>query len=62
MGKTARMVLKIVGASLALAAFICILIGSWSELMAGAAKLKKKLNPKTEPNEYDDYVDEELCC
>ena len=32
MSKTARMVMKIIGASLALAAFICLLIGGWHDL------------------------------
>ena len=33
MGKTARMVMKIIGASLALAAVICLLIGGWHDLV-----------------------------
>ena len=32
MSKTARMVMKIIGASLAFAAFVCLLIGGWHDL------------------------------
>ena len=57
MGKTARMVMKIVGAGLALAAFVCLLIGSWNDLMEGADRVKSRFGKKSE---YDDYDDEEL--
>ncbi len=59
MGKTARMVMKIVGASLALAAVICLLIGGWHDLSVGLAGLKSRFGKKT-ASEYDDYADEEL--
>ena len=45
MSKTARMVMKIVGASLAFAAFVCL--------------LKKRLTQRF-GSEYDDYADDEL--
>ena len=35
MNKTASMVLKIIGASLAFAAVICLLIGGWHDLSVG---------------------------
>jgi len=59
MGKTARMVMKIVGASLALAAVICLLIGGWHDLSVGVEGLKNRLGKK-QSSEYDDYADEEL--
>jgi len=59
MSKTARMVMKIVGASLALAAFVCLLIGGWHDLNVGCCGLKKRLNKKF-GSEYDDYDDEQL--
>ncbi len=59
MSKTARMVMKIIGASLALAAFICLLIGGWHDLSVGCAGMKKRMCQK-HGSEYDDYADEEL--
>ena len=59
MSKTARMVIKIVGASLALAVFVCLLIGGWHDLSVGCCGLKKRLNKKF-GSEYDDYDDEQL--
>ena len=35
MSKTASMVMKIIGASLAFAAFVCLLIGGWHDLSVG---------------------------
>jgi hypothetical protein len=49
--KTARFVLKIVGASLSLAGAICLLIGFWDKLFADLAKCGGR------PKEYDDYAD-----
>ena len=46
MSKTARMVMKIVGASLAFAAFVC-------------CGMKKRLTQRF-GSEYDDYADDEL--
>ena len=59
MGKTARMVMKIVGASLALAAVVCLLIGGWHDLRVGFSGMKKRLRCKF-GSEYSDYADEEL--
>ena len=59
MSKTAQMVMKIVGASLALAALICLLIGGWHDLSVGCCGMKKRLNKRFR-SEYDDYADEEL--
>ena len=59
MNKTASMVLKIIGASLAFAAVICLLIGGWQDLSVGYSGRKKRLARKF-GSEYDDYADEEL--
>ena len=59
MGKTARMVMKIVGASLALAAIICLLIGGWHDLKVAFEGLKSRI-PGKRSSEYDDYNDDEL--
>ena len=59
MSKTARMVMKIIGASLAFAAFVCLLIGGWHDLSVCACGLKKRLCNKCNP-EYQDYADEDL--
>ena len=60
MSKTARMVMKIVGASLALAAFVCLLIGGWHDLTVGCCGLKSRVKQKFASDEYEDYADEEL--
>ena len=59
MNKTASMVLKIIGASLAFAAVVCLLIGGWHDLAVGCSGIKKRLTRKF-GSEYDDYADEEL--
>lgn len=59
MSKTAQMVMKIIGAGLALAAFICLLIGGWHDLSVGYCGMKKRLAQKF-GSEFDDYNDEEL--
>ena len=59
MNKTASMVLKIIGASLAFAAVVCLLIGGWHDLAVGCSDIKKRLTRKF-GSEYDDYADEEL--
>ena len=59
MNKTASMVLKIIGASLAFAAVVCLLIGGWHDLAVGCSGIKKRLTRKL-GSEYDDYADEEL--
>ena len=60
MNNTARLVMKIIAASLALAAIVCLLIGTWDDLSAGACKLKARLSKKKPDSEYDDYADDEL--
>ncbi len=57
MSKTASMVMKIIGASLALAAVVCLLIGGWHDLATGLCGMKKRMGARSE---YDDYEDEEL--
>ena len=47
MSKTARMVMKIIGASLAFAAFVCLLIGGWHDLSVGYCGMKKRLCKNT---------------
>ncbi|WP_295763038.1 hypothetical protein [uncultured Oscillibacter sp.] len=59
MSKTASMVMKIIGASLAFAAFVCLLIGGWHDLSVGCCGVKNRLR-KRFSSEYDDYADEEL--
>ena len=59
MSKTARLVMKIIGASLAFAAVICLLIGGWHDLAVAGHGIKKRLTRKFGA-EYDDYDDEEL--
>ena len=57
MGKTASLVLKIVGWSLALAAAVCLVLGGWSELTACFKKVKGRA---CKSEEYKDYDDEAL--
>ena len=59
MSKTARTVMKIIGASLALAAFICLLIGGWHDLKVGLCGAKNHLKRRLSA-EYDDYADDEM--
>ena len=59
MNNTARMVMKIIGASLAFAAVVCLLIGGWHDLSVAGSGMKKSLKRKR-GSEYDDYNDEEL--
>ena len=59
MSKTARMVMKIIGASLAFAAVVCLLIGGWHDLSVAGSGIKKILSLNFS-SEYDDYDDEEL--
>ena len=58
MSKTARLVLKIVGASLAFAACVCLIIGGWHDLSVGYSGLRNSWSRKFS-SEYDDYDDEE---
>ena len=59
MSKTVSLIITIIGASLAFAAFVCLLIGGWHDLSVGCAGVKKRLTQKF-GSEYDDYADEEL--
>ena len=61
-GSTWRFVLKIVGASLALAGVICLVIGYWDKLMAGGAAVGKAVASKRgcRCSEFDDYDDAQL--
>ena len=59
MSRTASMVMKIIGASLAFAAFVCLLIGGWHDLSVGCCGVENRLR-KRFSSEYDDYADEEL--
>ncbi len=59
MSKTARMVMKIIGASLAFAAVVCLLIGGWHDLSVAGSGIKKSLSRRFS-SEYDDYDDGEL--
>ena len=59
MNKTARLVMKIVGASLAFAAVVCLLIGGWHDLSVGYSGMKKRVSKKF-ADEFDDYADDEL--
>ena len=59
MNKTASMVMKIIGASLAFAAVICLLIGGWHDIAVGCSGMKKRLT-RSFGSEYDYYADEEL--
>lgn len=54
MSTTARMVMKIIGASLAFAAFVCLLIGGWHDIGAGYTCVKNRMNKRFR-SEYDDY-------
>lgn len=56
MSKTAQFVMKIIGASLGLAAIVCLLIGGWHDLSVGASGMKNRLDKKFNP-EYEDYDD-----
>lgn len=57
MNKTARLVLKIIAASLGFAALVCLIIGCWSDIGESCQAVKSRLSRKSE---YDDYEDEKL--
>lgn len=59
---TWRFVLKIVGASLALAGMICLVVGYWDKMMAGCETCRKALAGKCKCrcSEFDDYDDDLL--
>ena len=54
------MVMKIIGASLAFAAVVCLIIGGWHDLSVGYCGMKKRLSQKFSRSEFEDYADEEL--
>ena len=54
MNKTARLVLKIIAASLGFAALVCLIVGCWSDIGEGCKNVKSRLSRKSE---YDDYED-----
>lgn len=62
MRSTWRLVLKIVGASLAFAGIVCLVVGYWDKLMAGGAFVVKAVGNKCKGrcSEFDDYDDELL--
>ena len=57
---TWRFVLKIVGAALAVAGFVCLLIAYWDKLTACCKAIGEKCASKRVSSEYDDYEDELL--
>ena len=58
MNKTACMIMKIIGASLALAALVCLVIGGWHDLTVGCKGMKACR--KKSAAEFEDYDDEDL--
>ena len=60
MNRTASLVMKIIGASLAFAAVVCLIIGGWSEIRTGVSGVKSRVSQKLSPAEAADYADEEL--
>ena len=60
MSKTASLVMKIIGASLAFAAVVCLIIGGWHDIGVCVSGAKKRLSRKLSPAEVADYADEEL--
>ena len=57
MGKTARLVLKLVAAGLAFCALVCLIVGSWCDVGEAIDRRKKQ---RLAMDEYSDYADEEL--
>lgn len=60
MKNTWRFVLKIVGASLALASLVCLIVASWDKILESGASVKKALQNRG-CSEFDDYDDEFFC-
>ncbi len=64
MKSTWRFVVKIVGASLAFAGMVCLLVAYWDKLAAGLCSAKKSVAAKCKCrgkcSEFDDYDDELL--
>lgn len=58
---TWRFVLKIVGAALAVAGFVCLLIAYWDKLASCISSLSAKCRiNRCECSEYEDYADDLL--
>ena len=60
MNRTASLVMKIIGASLAFAAVVCLIIGGWSDIRTGISGMKSRVSQKLSHAEAADYADEEL--
>lgn len=57
MNKTARFVLKTVAAGLAFCAFVCLVVGSWSDVYEA---IERRRACRLSKQESGDYADEEL--
>lgn len=57
MGKTARLVLKLVAAGLAFCSLVCLVIGSWCDIVEAIERWKMQ---RLAAKECCDYADEEL--
>ena len=57
MNKTARFVLKTVAAGLAFCAFVCLVVGSWSDVYEA---IERRRACRLSKQESRDYADEEL--
>ena len=58
MGKTARLVLKLVAAGLAFCSLVCLIIGSWCYVGEAIESWRKQ---RLAADESRDYAEEELC-
>jgi len=54
MKSTWRFVVKIVGASLALAGLVCLVVGCWDKIAACGSSVIKKAGRCSEFDDYDD--------
>ena len=52
MGKTARFVLKTVAAGLAFCAFVCLMVGSWSDIYEAAERCRERRMAKRAEDPY----------
>ena len=57
---TWRFVLKIVGASLAFAGAVCLVVAYWDKLMSCGCAVKNAVAGKSKYSEFSDYEDELL--
>ncbi len=55
--KLARFILKIVAASLAVAAVACCVVAYWDKIVDAVTAVKTKCCPKCRSVEYADYAD-----